>query len=230
MPPLPATTPQPGRSRWIDPIATVVWLLPLAYLLYTYTSLPDTVPMHFDGNGKPDGFGSKQTHLWVMLGMWVFNIGIYLLVRNIYRLDPKATVRLGIRTYTNLALAILLFLSTLHVVIVYATGAGGFMIDRLLFVLLGAFFAYLGWIMKDIEPNYFVGIRTPWTLEDPENWRATHAFGGRWFLWGGAFIALTSLLLPRPAVLFTGITALLLIAFIPIGFSWRYFARKRKAS
>lgn len=209
-------------------MALVVWLLPLVYLLVTYPSLPDRVPMHFDGNGKADGFGSKQTHLMVMLGMWVFNLAMYLLLSNVHRLDPKSTVKLGRRVFDNLALAILLFLSILHVVIVYATSAGGFVIDRLLFALIGALFSYLGWVMRDIEPNYFIGIRTPWTLEDPENWRATHRFGGHWFLWGGVFIILSALLLPRPTVIFAAIIGLLVVALVPIVYSYRYFARNRR--
>lgn len=208
--------------------AWVIWVIPLVYLLVSYPSLPDRVPMHFNGDGKPDGFGSKQTHLYVMLGMWVFNLAIFLLLRNVYRLDPKSTARLGRRTFDNLALAILLFLSVLHVAIVYATAAGGFVIDRLLFVMIGALFTYLGWIMRDIEPNYFVGIRTPWTLEDPDNWRATHRMGSKWFLWGGLFVVVSSLLLPRPVIIFTSIATILLIAFVPIIFSYRYFAQSRK--
>jgi uncharacterized membrane protein len=212
----------------IERMAVVVWLIPLAYLLYTYPSLPDTVPMHFDGKGKPDGFGSKHTHLYVMLGMWVFNLGMYLLLKNVYRLDPKSTAKISAKTFDNLAFAILLFLSIVHIVIVYATQSGGFVIDRLLFVLIGALFSYLGWIMRNIEPNYFVGIRTPWTLEDPENWRATHRFGSKWFLWGGVVIIATSLILPRQAVLFTAIAGILGIAFVPIIYSYRYFAKSRK--
>ena len=227
MTPLPENTPDTRRRKWSEPLAWIIWLLPLFYLLYVYPSLPEVVPMHFDGNGKPNGFGTRQTHLYVMLGLWVFNIAMYLLLRNISRLDPKSTVGSGKRVFNNLALAILLFLSILHVVIVYATVAGEFMIDRLLFALIGALFSYLGWIMRDIEPNYFVGIRTPWTLEDPENWRATHRFGARWFLWGGIAIILLSLVLPRPAMIYASISVLLLVAFVPIGFSYRYFARKK---
>jgi len=93
--------------------------------------------------------------------------------------------------------------------------------------MLGAFFGYLGWVMKDIEPNYFIGIRTPWTLEDPENWKATHAFASRWFIWGGAFVVIAALLLPRPYELYASIGVILLMAIVPIAYSYRFFAARK---
>jgi uncharacterized membrane protein len=214
-------------NKWIDLSAIIIWLLPVAYLLFNYPALPDTVPMHFDGKGRADGFGSKQTHLAVMLGMAAFNIAIYLLVRNIHRIDPKAIARLPHKTYRNLAIAILIFLSALHVIITHATARGEFNIDKLVFVLMGCFFSYLGWIMKDIEPNYFVGIRTPWTLEDPENWKATHRMASRYFLWGGLAVALASLLFGRPEVIYVCISGIFLIAVVPVAYSFQYFRKKR---
>jgi len=215
------------NARWIDLSAVIIWLIPVAYLLANYPSLPDSVPMHFDAKGRANEFGSKQTHLFVMLGMAAFNILIYLLVRNLHRIDPKAIMRLKARTYMNLALAILVFLSALHLIITYATARGELVVDKVILVLLGLFFAYLGWIMKSIEPNYFVGIRTPWTLEDPENWKATHQLGSRFFFWGGLVIALAGLILGRPVGMIVCISGLFVIAIIPVIYSFLYFNKRR---
>jgi uncharacterized membrane protein len=223
-------TPIVAPSRWLDTTAVLVWILPMVYLLMLYPSLPDTVPMHFNASGVADGFGKKSSHMMIMCGLWVFNILIYLLVRNVPKLDPKSRVGNGVRIYANIALAVLVMMSVLHVIIDHATAHGALLLDRMILALMGGFFAYLGYVMKDIPPNYFVGIRTPWTLEDPENWKATHRLGSRWFLWGGLAVVVVALVLERPYELFISMALILLIAIIPVISSYRYFrAHQSKA-
>jgi uncharacterized membrane protein len=72
-----------------------------------------------------------------------------------------------------------------------------------------------------------VGIRTPWTLEDPENWKATHRMGSKVFFWGGLAIALAGLILGRPEVIYVCVFGLLAVALVPVVFSFLYF-RKNK--
>ncbi len=211
----------------IDLTAIVIWILPVLYLIYVFPALPESVPMHFDAKGRADDFGSKSNHLLIMIGLAVFNILIYLLVRNVNRLDPKAINSLSTKTYRNLALAILIFLSAIHLIITHSTAQGELSLDKALLALMGFFFAYLGWIMKEIQPNYFIGIRTPWTLEDRENWKATHSMGSRYFFWGGLFIALAAFILGRPAGLIVCISALLVITLIPLTYSYLFFRKKR---
>jgi uncharacterized membrane protein len=90
------------------------------------------------------------------------------------------------------------------------------------FVIVGLQFAFLGNYFKTIKPNYFIGIKTPWTLENEEVWKKTHELGGKLWFVGGLLMALT-FVLPNNIQFYTfmGITAV--ITIIPILYSYRIF-------
>lgn len=77
--------------------------------------------------------------------------------------------------------------------------------------------------MHSIKPNYFAGLRTPWTLEDPDNWRATHRLAGKMWFAGGLVLAVLVLLLPLKAGLIAFMSVMFVIIIIPIIYSYRYF-------
>jgi uncharacterized membrane protein len=84
------------------------------------------------------------------------------------------------------------------------------------------FFVVVGNYLGNLRPNYFVGIRTPWTLEDPETWRATHRLGGRLMFFGGLILLLAQFVLSEGScgLLFVGsILALAAWGFI---YSWHH--------
>ena len=93
-----------------------------------------------------------------------------------------------------------------------------------IFAIIGLLFAFLGNYFKTIKPNYFIGIRTPWTLENEEVWRKTHLLGGKMWFVGGLIMALT-FVLPESLSLyvFLGITAI--ISVIPIVYSYLEFKK-----
>ena len=62
--------------------------------------------------------------------------------------------------------------------------------------MAGLLFAFMGNLMHNIKPNYFAGVRTPWTLEDPDTWRATHRLAGKLWFGGGIFVTIAVLVLP----------------------------------
>jgi uncharacterized membrane protein len=100
-----------------------------------------------------------------------------------------------------------------------------FNIIKLILPLLGLLFLVLGNYMHSVKPNYFIGLRIPWTLENEDNWRKTHQLMGKLWVAGGLLITICTLLLPAEAGFFLlmGITAL--ITIIPAVFSYRYFKK-----
>jgi uncharacterized membrane protein len=89
--------------------------------------------------------------------------------------------------------------------------------------------AVIGNYMPNLKPNYFAGMRLPWTLESPENWRATHILAGRiWFFGGLCLTVLCFLLPPVPATaIFIG--GILLMVLIPAVYSWRYYQKNKNS-
>jgi uncharacterized membrane protein len=127
--------------------------------------------------------------------------------------------------YTQLKYAMVAIMSALGVVLLYMIKKGNDYSLSLVFVVIGLLISVLGNFMKTVRPNYFIGIRTPWTLENAEIWDKTHRLGGKlWFVAGLLMILLAFILKDASYVLvFTGL--ILVIALIPVGYSFILYRR-----
>lgn len=95
-------------------------------------------------------------------------------------------------------------------------------------LIIGLLYLILGNYFKTIKANYFIGIRTPWTLENETVWKETHKLGGKlWFI-GGLILILSSLLLEKQTnfTLFIIVTAI--ISIIPVVYSYLKFQNVKK--
>jgi uncharacterized membrane protein len=217
------------KNTFFEILVLLIAAIPVFYLAFIYNSLPETVPTHFGITGKPNAFGNKSS-LWITVSiMSVLSIGIYLLVTNISKIDPKKSAKLSAQTFQKIAIGVVLLLSAVNISIIYST-ANGMFNTKLFFPLLGLFFIYMGNMMHSIKPNYFVGIRLPWTLEDPNNWRATHQLSGKLWFVGGIIITLCTLLLPEKIGSIIFICLVAVIVLIPIIYSYSYFKKHKQVS
>lgn len=200
--------------------------LPCIYMAYLYPHLPDIVPVHFDAAGTPNGYGSKSFLCLIVAGMGLLSLGIYLLIRYLPAIDPKRTARLSRQIFQKIGIAVVTLIAAINVIILYSAAAGRSPdVNHLLYPLLGLFFVYLGNLMYSIKPNYFVGIRTPWTLENEDNWRATHRLGSKVFFAGGICITIGALLTSsRTANIILAIITAIMV-FIPVIYSFLYFKK-----
>jgi uncharacterized membrane protein len=182
------------RSRWFGYWATLV---AATVSLLVYPRLPPRVVMHFDAAGQPNGYGSRlEAVILVPLVM----LGLRALFELPPRIDPRREnyQRFG-DTYWLMVNGLLLFLGALHVALLaYALGLP-LRIDRVVAVAFGLLLVVIGSYLARVEPNWFVGIRTPWTLSSEAVWRGTHRLGGRIFVVGGLMCLLTVLVPTRAA-------------------------------
>jgi uncharacterized membrane protein len=93
--------------------------------------------------------------------------------------------------------------------------------------LVGLLFAFIGNIMLNIKPNYFAGIRTPWTLESEDNWCATHRLAGKLWFAGGILITILTLLIPSKAGFVVFMCCVGVLVLIPAIYSYLYFKKSR---
>lgn len=215
------------KFTWVDAAALIIWLLPVAYIAYIYSSLPVSVPVHFGADGRPDRYGSRLEFIGgeaILMGASAFT---YLLMKFLPAIDPKKYVKYGEATFQKLAFGMVVFLAALGIAIAFATQNEAFKIDKLIFPIIGLLFAFIGNMMHSIKPNYFAGIRTPWTLEDDDTWRATHRLAGK--LWFTAGISLTALVLFLPAGVSTVVflVGVGIMVLVPVGYSYMYFKKHR---
>lgn len=209
----------------------IVWFIiaaPLVYLAAVWNTLPESIALHFDIQGTPDRFGSKNELLGTGLMLTAVNIAVYLLLINVYRIDPKKQAAENKIRLQRMAFAIAVFMAGILGFIIYNTQHADMKFGpRLIFAAVGLLFCFIGNYMHTIKPNYFAGIRLPWTLENEDNWRKTHLLAGKLFFAGGLLIALLSLLLPVSVVAITFFVIIFIITAIPGLYSYRLYKQQK---
>lgn len=218
------------RRFFTSPLFAVILLaLPFIYLGIQYTGLPDSVPVHFNADGEADKFGQKSS-LWLHTSILsVVGLGIYLLIGNLHKIDPKKSAKVSVETFKSMAIIILLFLTIINISITVSTVnyPTTFSLTKIILPAVGLLFTVMGYFMRTIQPNYFIGLRLPWTLEDDENWAATHQLAARLWIPAGILIALFSLVFPFYTAFIMMMVITAIIVIIPATFSYRFYRKKQ---
>ena len=201
--------------------------LPALYLLWAWPQVPAQVPMHYGIDGQANRYDSRN-------GLWLLTlalpVGVALLFAALPHLDPKRRLDADSVNFQKLRLAVVALLGVINSYTLYLTLHPGTGPGRELAVLLGVFFVFLGNYLTTVQPNYFVGIRTPWTLESPGVWARTHRLGGMVFCVAGLLTTGLALVLPL-AWVYPALLALVLgTALFCYAYSYVAFRQERQAS
>jgi uncharacterized membrane protein len=211
--------------RWT--FVLVITIIPWIYLLSIWNSLPGSIPVHFGINGNPDKYGPKdQIFIWPAVCS-VLSILVYLLLTNIYKLDPKRWAAQQSATFLKIAMVIVVFISCITILMVSWTVKQHTVGLNLILVMIGLLLAYMGNILHSIKPNYFAGFRLPWALESEENWKATHLLASKIWFAGGILIAILALFIKPIIMIFIMMGIVLVMAIIPTVYSYRMFVRSK---
>lgn len=200
--------------RWLGP---VVLLLAFVFALVVYPSLPERVPTHWNFQGEADGWMSKWPGALLLP---LEGLAAWLLVVGLRRIDPRRSHYERFNETFWLILNVLGFFFAAFTVISLGAALGWPMnISRLVMVAIGLLFMTLGNYLPRLKSNWWMGIRTPWTLESEAVWRATHRVGGRTFVAGG-LIAVLAAFLPMPLMGYVAIASLVLAGLVPLVYSY----------
>ncbi|HSC39385.1 MAG TPA: SdpI family protein, partial [Chitinophagaceae bacterium] len=129
--------------------------------------------------------------------------------------------------FARLGMVILVFISLLNLVIIISCSSPGHAPLKLMPSLIGLLFAFTGNYMSSIKPNYFAGIRLPWTLNSESNWKKTHHLGGKLWFWGGLTMAVVCLFIPEKAGIPTLLVTMLILTIIPAVYSFYLFTKEK---
>ncbi|MGV7107249.1 SdpI family protein [Flavobacterium sp. U410] len=201
----------------------LIALIPFVYLASIWNQLPETIPMHWNASGEIDRYGSKNG-LWLTTFMMA-GLG-YFLFLVLPKVDPKGKLNNMGNKLNHLRFALSIFMSALAAFIIYSTKQSESK-PTFIFILIGLLFTILGNYFKTIKPNYFIGIRTPWTLENEDVWKKTHLLGGKLWFTGGLLIILFSLLLPENLSLYLFLGVTIIISAVPIVYSYLEFKKSK---
>ena len=157
-----------------------------ALAIVFYSRLPDLVPTHWSVHGVADGFTPKPWGPFVlplvMAGVYVLFLAIPAISPRGYRIEPFA------RVFAIVQASILGFIFFLNVLVLLAGSGARVDIGRAITIAFGVLFTVLGNFMGKLTRNFFIGIRTPWTLTSEEVWLRTHRFGAKLFVLGGILV------------------------------------------
>jgi uncharacterized membrane protein len=142
-----------------------------------YPHLPQTVPTHWNGHGQIDGYGSRWA---VLIPLPAVMAGVVLLMAALPWLSPrKYEVNAGKPGYLQIMLVLLVFFLYFHVALLSAAAGRIFDLSKVLLGGVCALIAGLGPLIAHLPRNFYVGVRTPWTLADERVWAGTHRLGAK---------------------------------------------------
>lgn len=203
----------------------LLFVAPFVFLAFMWEKLPQVVPTHFNGAGMPDDYSDKSSLIWLILLIMGISYVLFLVIPFV---DPKGKIKQMGNKFHSIKLLVMVFLAVLSCFIVYSAYKPEFMQSNALMMLISGLIAFLGNYFKTIKPNYFVGIRTPWTLENEIVWKKTHEFAGKWWLIVGIVLLLLGFFLPSGKYFVVVVMGVLLLAVVCAWYSYKVFLDERK--
>lgn len=200
--------------------------VPWIYLAFIWDDLPQIIPTHFGINGAPDNFGQKNEILIIPSVFSVLGILMYLIMRNIHKIDPKKKYKATTAAVlSKLAVITIVFLCVVSLFVFRWTLKGHVEGLQVLLCAMGLFFSYIGNLMYSIKPNYLAGFRVPWVLENEENWRKTHQLASKIWFTGGIVLAITALILKLKMLMIVFMAAVFIMTLIPVLYSYNVYRK-----
>lgn len=201
-------------------VTSIVILIPVLIGFLLWNLLPEQIPVHWNIQGEVDGYGSK---LFTVLTMPLFLLAIHWICTLITCADPKHKQVEG--KPLTLVLWICPAVSLLMGTIIYITAMGyPISVEIIMPLVMGLLFVVIGNYMPKCKQNYSIGIKTPWALNDEENWYKTHRFAGILWVVGGVLIMATAFL----GSIWIFVIAIFPMAFAPMIYSYCLYRKMNK--
>lgn len=203
---------KPGRGVLVSAILIAVAVIVAAWL---YPHLPAQVSTRWDIHGHVDGTMSR---FWAAAFTPLAIFGVLVLAVLLPAISPRQfSIKRFASVWWLLALATEAYLLIIGLAVVLKGAGHVVSIPRVAMLAVGALLLVCGNYTGKLRKNFFIGIRTPWTLASDAVWERTHRFGGWVFMAGGVVILLAAFIDPAPWLLIAVIGAILLVT---VGYSY----------
>lgn len=192
--------------------------------IYFYSQMPERMASHWNFRGQVNGYMSK---LWGLFLMPFISLGLFLLFIAIPKIDPlKENIKKFRKYYDEFVVLVILFLFYIYFLSVLWNLGIIFSMAQLIIPALGILFYYCGILLENAKRNWFIGIRTPWTLSNEKVWDKTHKIGGKLFKITG-IIALFGIFFQDYALFFIFVPVIS-VAFYTIFYSYFEYQKEVK--
>ncbi len=206
-----------------DWLLLILLIAPFLIVPFVWNHVPSQMAVHFGLKGNVNRYGSRFEGLMLIP---LLNVGIYALLTWLPGIDPKKKISAGQKPVLGIRFFVVLFMLFIYTVMLLFNM--GIKVEMSRVVTLGVIFLFivLGNYMNSLKANYFIGIRTPWTLEDPDIWRKTHRMASK--LWVSLPIILIPILFISSVTFFNYCfySVIALLVFIPVVYSYVAFQKK----
>jgi len=208
--------------KWLAPMVIVA---AVAFSAAVFTRLPERVPVHWGLHGEIDRYGTRIEGAFLLPGAMLL---FWLLLRFLPRIDPRrANYEKFSNTYELVVNSLVTLFAVMHVAVVGTALGWPISMSRLVPALIGLQFIILGNALPRARPNWWFGIRTPWTLSNDRVWTRTHRVGG-YLLAGAGVVLLIAAAKPSKFTFALGVAAAVGAGFGSLVYS--YFAWKQETS
>ncbi|GAB4485892.1 MAG: SdpI family protein [Anaerolineales bacterium] len=180
------------------------------------SQLPDPMPSHWNAAGEVDGYMSRFWGVWLMP---LITLGITLLLAAVPAIDPlRANIAQFRGLYNAFIIGFVVYLLYVYGLTLAASLGWQFNMSTMMLPAMGLLFIGISFLIKNARRNFFIGIRTPWTLSSDSVWEKTHQLGAKMFLGSGVVVLMSAFLGENG--LWLMMAALLVAAFVPIVYSY----------
>ena len=191
--------------------------------IYLYPQMPERMASHWNAKGEVDGYMPK---FWGLFLMPIVSMLIFLLFIVIPKIDPlKQNIEKFRKYYDGFVVLMIAYLFYIYLLTLLWNTGIRFSIVQLLVPAMGILFYYIGILVENAKRNWFIGIRTPWTLSSEKVWEKTHKIGGKLFKIAG-IIAFIGIFFESYALFFIFIPVIL-VATYTIIYSYFEYQKER---
>ena len=209
----------------VSRVRVLIWVLAISPLVITailYGSLPERIPMQW-GLGGTVRYDPK-VHIWWVAGMSPALAALFMLLPKI---DPRKQNYEKFRGfYDAFCLFIMIFLhGMVGIILSESFFPGRLQVDFVIMAACGVLFVFLGNMLPKVKSNFFMGIRTPWTLSNSEIWNKTHRLAGFLWFFGGLLILALNFFVRDTALFVVFMVIVAVMALVPVVMSYIWYQK-----
>ena len=205
-------------------IVLAITLASFAIGIYLYSQFPEAVASHWNAQGQVNGYTSK---IWGLFLMPIISFALLLFFIAIPKIDPlKENIAKFRKYFDNFVILVILFLFYIYLLTIFWNLGLAFNFVRAMVPAFAILIFYAGIMLENTKRNWFIGIRTPWTMSSDKVWEKTHKLGGKIF----KVVGIASLI----GLLFADIAFYLILFFLfggviyVVAYSYFEFKKQRR--